>query len=228
MREGRVLPPRGETLGGVPILPNLSSHLSDSTFLPSELGLSSDPILDSEPDAYDHVETIPIDAGEIEYLQITRALTSREMGQGVKSLAQKLLDGCPSGGTVGYCSLVKMAGNKKGGAGYPQLSFRGQNKLILLHHVSLAAAGGFLSYGEHASHLCGQTKCRTVGHVVVEDPIANNARKGCLGWIVCPHCKDKVIVVCPHEPICIPTKSMPGYASFDELLGRGVCARQTG
>jgi len=88
---------------------------------------------------------------------------------------------------------------------------------ILLHHlVALATTGTLPDHeeDEEASHLCGHTVCKVVGHVIWENKTLNQNRKGCLVWVPCPHSHqmgvpcDKLIWVCPHTPPCI--KAIPG------------------
>lgn len=84
----------------------------------------------------------------------------------------------------GWCSRVQAKPTKAGG--YLQVSYWGANKFAVLHRVVLWAGGEVLGPGDHASHLCGRTDCKTVGHITPETPAENNSRKGCLGWIDCP------------------------------------------
>lgn len=164
----------------------------------------------------------------------TKILTSEVKRQQVRSLvmndtsfAQNILDRLGRQGTVhGWCTLTGNKPTKAGG--YIQVSAGGANHFMMLQHVVLCAAGqsyafgqdGTLPVGMHASHLCGNTQCTTVGHVHIESVRANNQRKGCHVWIPCPHvmegCSSPVILVCPHTPVCI--KYVEGFVSMDELV----------
>ena len=70
--------------------------------------------------------------------------------------------------------------------------------------------------GEDASHLCHHSLCCRVGHVIWEDAKANQARKGCVVWVSCPHddCQLK-IWICEHEPKCI--KTVPGVLEREAM-----------
>lgn len=143
----------------------------------------------------------------------------------------------------GWCQLVNRQTNKRSDKdlplaqrqGYIQLSCSGQNhvcvpclsmlqcplnnhgiQFALLHHaVALLGTRSFQDVGiEDGSHLCGHSVCKTVGHVVWERKELNQARKGCLVWVDCPHegCELKVSA-CRHQPPCL--KSIPGVAWAD-------------
>lgn len=86
----------------------------------------------------------------------------------------------------------------------------GENHALLLHHVVAFAAVGFPEgHGQVASHRCGHTVCRTVGHVIWESPEQNESRKDCLVWVQCIHPGCTILhPACEHKPPCIRT--IPG------------------
>lgn len=122
----------------------------------------------------------------------------------------------------GWCVLVDRQPTKD--KGYVQLSTQGANHFAVLQEVVLWAQGEVKGQGEQCSHLCHQPLCKTVGHVTPESVAANNARKGCLVWIRCPHCPDMKILVCRHEPTCI--RFVEGYSDMSDFIARGVCGRE--
>lgn len=69
----------------------------------------------------------------------------------------------------------------------------------------------------HASHLCGHTVCKTVGHVIWESAEDNQRRKNCLVWVDCGHDKDCDMKVhaCIHSPRCL--KYIPGVDEHERL-----------
>lgn len=117
----------------------------------------------------------------------------------------------------GYCKISKLVPTKEGG--YAQVSYGGANKFATLEEVVLWAAGGTKGIGQQCSHRCHKTLCKEVGHVCSESIQKNNERKGCLVWIDCPHC-DQKILVCVHEPKCI--KFAPGFGSWEDFLENGT------
>lgn len=138
-----------------------------------------------------------------------------------REYAKMVLDGLPSTSKE-WCELVPLQPTKKGG--YIQISYGGANKVCTLQLAVLAANGGELLADQglaQCSHLCHRPACKTVGHVIAESALDNNARKNCLVWINCHHCSDKVIFLCTHEPCCI--KYHPGYSSMLDLQKHGVC-----
>jgi hypothetical protein len=144
----------------------------------------------------------------------------------------------------GWCELVDKATTKKETdvplaqrQGYIQLSFDGLNhvgptlraccfrdkrpflciKVVLLHHlVAVATTRSIPNHGQEASHLCHNSVCKSVGHVIWEDAVENQRRKGCVVWVSCSHddC-EKVVLACPHEPKCI--KTIPGVTEAEYL-----------
>lgn len=121
---------------------------------------------------------------------------------------------------VGWCQVVSNVDNKSGG-GYVQPSYWGVNHIALLHRISLWADGKDLQPGQEASHLCGNTHCKTTGHIAAEDATANNARKNCLVWMVCPCEVGQKLLLCTHVPPCI--KYCAGFESQEQFLRLGVC-----
>lgn len=141
---------------------------------------------------------------------------------GDPSIAQRILDGYPTARTKGWCAEIDLKPSKEGG--YIQVSAGGANKFAVLQEVVLWADGKFkVNPSDHVSHLCGNPKCKTVGHMVVEEAEKNNARKGCLVHIGCPHC-EKRIFVCAHEPPCIKYAGEK-FKNMSEFLEGGICAR---
>ena len=165
--------------------------------------------------------------GDSSIVKMRRLVTSQPEEAKIILASQKVSQ------TRGWCQLSTLRPTKQNG--YIQVSGNKVNKFILLHHLVLAAQGppvgtfdenGKVSGGMHVSHLCGQPRCMTMGHMVAEDSVTNNSRKGCVVWIPCPHangeegsCKHRYILVCPHSPPCV--KYVEGFrdmAGFIEQL----------
>lgn len=115
----------------------------------------------------------------------------------------------------GFCPVVSLVPSKADG--YVQISWAGANKFCCLQELLLWSKGVQVNTaaGDQASHLCGSTLCTDASHVCAESAQKNNARKGCLVVVPCPHCP-KPLLVCPHEPKCI--KFIPGYKTWAEFL----------
>ena len=60
-----------------------------------------------------------------------------------------------------------------------------------------------------ASHLCGNPRCFKPDHIVDEDILANNRRKGCPGDVFCPDHGHLIVALCHHQPRCIK-RPQPG------------------
>lgn len=109
------------------------------------------------------------------------------------------------GERMGFCDTLTMAPTKA--AGYIQLSYKGSNKFALLHEVIAWESGHRKTSSEQDySHLCGNPKCCTLGHVVVESRLENQRRKGCVGVIPCPHQSE-----CGRCSVSTPAKVYPAY-----------------
>jgi len=150
----------------------------------------------------------------------------------------------------GWCIVSTKKTNKANQEqGYVQVSVEGVNHVCLLHEVVLAAkdmckddvlkkasalGGGStpaFAYDPdfergQCSHLCNRPQCMVPDPIHLESAQANNARKGCLVWVVCRHCEKKklrkrYIIVCPHEPNCI--KFVPAFKDMDDLVANGQC-----
>src|SRR5687768_16922928 len=165
----------------------------------------------------------PVASSEVKRQQVrTRVMEDATFAQNI--LARMVRQG----EVHGWCTLTRNKPSKSGG--YVQVSADGANHFMMLQHIVLCADGqsgmfdqnGVLPKGMHASHLCGNTRCMTIGHVHVGSVQANNQRKGCPVWIPCPHvdegCKSPVILACPHKPVCI--KYVGGFASMDDVMAR--------
>lgn len=120
--------------------------------------------------------------------------------------------------TSGWCRIVRLAPTKE--HGYIQVSFEGANKFAVLQEVVVWAPGGFVPPGHDASHLCHEKRCCNVSHIISEEKVANQQRKGCLVWVPCHHC-DLKIFVCRHVPSCI--KFCEGFDSHEHFLSAGIC-----
>ncbi|KAL3292361.1 hypothetical protein RB213_000935 [Colletotrichum asianum] len=81
------------------------------------------------------------------------------------------------------------------------------------------ASGLRIQHGLQISHLCDQPLCTIPSHVTIESARQNNARKGCLGYISCPHCELKILI-CQHNPLCICWA--PGFINQDDFLKNGI------
>jgi hypothetical protein len=69
-----------------------------------------------------------------------------------------------------------------------------------VHHLAWYVAGKQMPLPviQHLSHLCGDSRCFNVDHLIVESPVVNNSRKNCV--VNCPHCSQ---LLCKHQPKCI-------------------------
>lgn len=151
--------------------------------------------------------------------------------------ARHILSSLP--GTQHYwCKLSSLAPNKPGG--YPQVSYGGANKFCTLGELVLWAQGerkpeppslpeGFPSrLGDNlarvdVSHLCNNPQCMTIGHIVLESPELNNARKGCVPWSDCSEYCTKcngsgVILQCTHEPRCLMSHETLSQDEFEHII----------
>ena len=120
--------------------------------------------------------------------------------------------------SVGYCQEIRMVPSKR--AGYVQLSWGGANKFCTLGDMLGWARGIHPGEGMQVSHRCHNPRCMLPSHITIETPIQNNARKGCLVWVDCPHsCEDRILV-CSHLPSCI--KFVPGFETWEDFIRWGV------
>lgn len=120
--------------------------------------------------------------------------------------------------TEGWCCISDLAPSKKNG--YVQVSIQGHNHLMVMQNLVLAASGyssAVYDVNVQASHLCDNRRCCTLGHIVPESAKLNNSRKGCRGWVPCPHTACTTpIFICPHSPPCIRYHS--AYADMQALI----------
>ena len=87
----------------------------------------------------------------------------------------------------------------------------GGERTFYLHHLSWYAEGFKVpesSTAMHVSHLCSNSRCFNIKHLVLEDPKANNCRKNCLVSVACPCGCNHVFLTCKHTPRCIPLSSL--------------------
>ena len=84
-----------------------------------------------------------------------------------------------------------------------------------LHHLAWYVAGKQmpLPRKEHLSHLCSDSRCFNVAHLVVESPIVNNSRKNCGFVVTCPCPCNHEFLPCDHKPQCIPRKRPQAQSS---------------
>ena len=88
--------------------------------------------------------------------------------------------------------------------GYVQLSL-GNRKGPVCHKVAcLLANGPPPNEDSQASHICGNARCFKEYHQVWEDPVTNNSRKGCIGFINVDGTK-YTSAECDHSPRCLKT-----------------------
>jgi hypothetical protein len=102
----------------------------------------------------------------------------------------------------GYVRFSVTAGSTRSAFG----ESRGE-RTFYVHHLAWYASGHRVpssSAWAHLSHLCGDSRCFNVEHLVVEEPKANNSRKNCSVAIRCPCPCQHVFWTCQHEPRCIP------------------------
>jgi hypothetical protein len=98
--------------------------------------------------------------------------------------------------------------------GYAQVMM-GDHRKVLAHHLALRAVGrlNVLEVGQDVSHLCGDRTCINPNHLVVEESVVNQSRKGCAGpnvRVVKPGDDDSeafYICLCAHMPPCIKSKA---------------------
>ncbi len=84
-------------------------------------------------------------------------------------------------------------------------------RTFYLHHLTWYAEGNRVpesSTTMHVSHLCSNSRCFNIQHLVLEDPRANNSRKNCLVSVACPCGCKHVFWTCKHTPRCIPHASL--------------------
>jgi len=121
-------------------------------------------------------------------------LDSKETRTLLISMAQKKAEKKASS-----CWISMKVSNQKG---YVQLCLDGM--YFCVHVVAFwEKEGKGPAEGFHVSHLCHNPACFNPDHLISESSKDNNSRKGCLVWIPCPHCKNSVIGICPHQPSCI-------------------------
>lgn len=132
--------------------------------------------------------------------------------------------------TQGWCNLTTLKPSKTDG--YVQISHGGANKFTTLGCVVLWASGRAKpAYSGKTdpwdvSHLCDEPRCTVLEHVTVESRQKNNARKGCVGSVLCSRncgkCRGlKYLFICPHAPRCI--RHRPGYRSPEDFIENGLC-----
>ena len=99
----------------------------------------------------------------------------------------------------GYVRFSITKGSSVNALGYPT-----GETTFYIHHLSWYVAGRSVpedSTCAQISHLCHNSTCFNVEHLVLEDPKTNNSRKGCLGTIKCDCCGHN-IKLCKHIPPC--------------------------
>lgn len=88
-----------------------------------------------------------------------------------------------------------------------------------------------IDYGKgwDASHLCHNSVCTVTEHVIWEESLHNQLRKGCPVWTDFPHdhdgtkCKKRVFV-CKHSPPCIkPIEGVTWQEYKSEPLSTFFC-----
>jgi hypothetical protein len=175
------------------------------------------PLGSSQPADYDNVVTYD----ELDKKLLMWHEVSTDPSAAAKLLSQLKMS--PPSASHRWCRIVNLQPSKDGG--YIQVSWKGANKFALLQEVAMWSAGRFVRPGLQHSHLCGQPACAVPEHIIEESGPANNARKGCVVWVDCPHCGPggRKLLVCQHTPPCI--RSCPGYGDNDVFLREGLCAR---
>jgi hypothetical protein len=139
------------------------------------------------------------------------ALMAEKFDDGTKwALAKVSLGKQPTTTNNLGCTLLNRKGNKgKGKDGYVQVGGTGvqlcSNFVAFFQHMSLRQARRALKTGFHVSHLCGNSKCVNVEHLVYESALENNSRKNCCGVSECSKCGHKMRT-CSHTPVCLPVR----------------------
>jgi len=102
----------------------------------------------------------------------------------------------------GYVRYSITAGSAKTAFGP---SAKEVERTFYLHHLAWYATGHKMPVPrkEHLSHLCSDSRCFNVKHLIVETPEVNNSRKNCGYLVTCPCGCNHTFVACPHSPPCI-------------------------
>lgn len=79
-------------------------------------------------------------------------------------------------------------------------------RTFYVHHLAWYAEGRPMPKRvvEHLSHLCNDSRCFNVDHLVIESPVVNNSRKNCGFRVKCPCPCAVVFVSCSHVPPFVP------------------------
>jgi len=79
-------------------------------------------------------------------------------------------------------------------------------KTFYVHQLAWYACNRAMPKGtrEQLSHLCSDSRCFNIEHLVIEDAISNNSRKNCQVMATCPCSCNHTFLVCKHDPSCIP------------------------
>ena len=95
----------------------------------------------------------------------------------------------------------------KNEAGYKDVFVDGFKQKFLFHHVAyVAATGKQVPIGKQWIHRCHNPGCGEVTHGYWGSRALNEETKQCCIVLV----GDKKILVCNHDPQCIPTKTLTG------------------
>mmetsp|Transcript_28934 Transcript_28934/g.94203 ORF Transcript_28934/g.94203 Transcript_28934/m.94203 type:complete len:163 (+) Transcript_28934:420-908(+) len=89
--------------------------------------------------------------------------------------------------------------------GYPYVSWHHKEANVQLSHLALLFGTGAAPQrkdGETASHLCHNKRCIRPEHLIVESIADNAARNGCVAFVECHDCGNRV-PACPHTPPCL-------------------------
>jgi hypothetical protein len=89
--------------------------------------------------------------------------------------------------------------------GYPTYSYSHTAANIQVSHLALRAVKGICpsrSCRETASHLCHRKSCIRPEHIIIETVGSNGRRNGCLAFVACDHCGER-INACGHWPRCL-------------------------
>lgn len=80
-------------------------------------------------------------------------------------------------------------------------------RTFYIHHLAWYATGRPIpkdSRSEQISHLCADSRCFNIDHLIIETPKQNNSRKNCKVIVTCPCPCKHTFFVCEHVPMCIP------------------------
>ncbi len=126
---------------------------------------------------------------------VINTLTSEQINKTYERVMMKVKKNSATG-----CSIVQLKPSKS--KGYAQAFVQGTNKKVLVHILSYWFSHGPFdpSDGKDVSHLCHNPLCINPEHLIREDSLTNQRRKGCIRTVTCPCGCNHTFSVC-HCPV---------------------------